>query len=447
MDKQVECLDTVEQQASEAEDEQITVLAAHKRMEKLLLVLQAKAEDLEACSRRNSLRIVDVAETTNIDNTELFIEQVISDLLGGETFSDMFFVEHPHRTLASQPIPGAAPRPTIARLLNCKDRDAALLRATELRHGEIEMSLYADFTQQVQEASKQFIPVKQKLWKLQLKYNMYTYDAIIIDGKATIFIDVKKLLQVLRHREPGGCPHQFLSSDFEEGGTQQHRIDVPILQETHLAPTSGMLKNRRMQGLWCGQFSPHTPGVPLSGLRGQAARAVDGSRWLIWTVLRDELAQATEEFFHINVVSLDRFATVWETFTVYIQGVTLSKYAGVLRSLCSRLVNSEVEISDLEKQRRETVEKNLLGSIKAKIDEYPETVQSEVNQLGKYAITQMYGEVECPGALAWLMLHRRYVDVILEELDEQWQPSHTTKTIFDLFSRYYTDLYTLQPNC
>ncbi|KAJ1194129.1 hypothetical protein NDU88_003424 [Pleurodeles waltl] len=53
--KRSEPLDMVEWRVSEAEDEQVTVTAAQKQLDKLLLTLQAKEEDLEAHSRRNNL--------------------------------------------------------------------------------------------------------------------------------------------------------------------------------------------------------------------------------------------------------------------------------------------------------------------------------------------------------------------------------------------------------
>ncbi|KAJ1090762.1 hypothetical protein NDU88_003891 [Pleurodeles waltl] len=43
---------------SEAEDEQVLTVEMQKWLEKALLMLQAKVEDLEVCSRLNTLRIV-----------------------------------------------------------------------------------------------------------------------------------------------------------------------------------------------------------------------------------------------------------------------------------------------------------------------------------------------------------------------------------------------------
>ncbi|KAJ1115936.1 hypothetical protein NDU88_004156 [Pleurodeles waltl] len=83
--------------------------------------------------------------------------------------------------------------------------------------------------------------------------------------------------------------------------------------------------------------------------------------------------QEIKEFFRINVGTGEKLVTVWKTFKVYIQVVTLSKHAGVLRSLCDRLARLETEISDLESQHRDMADSRLLGDIRTKLDEFHET--------------------------------------------------------------------------
>ncbi|KAJ1110050.1 hypothetical protein NDU88_007405 [Pleurodeles waltl] len=112
---------------SEAKDDHNTLAIAQKQVDKLLHTLQVKAEYLEACCRRNNIRIVGVGELTRIDNMERYVEQLVSDLSGCETFSDAFVVEQAHRSLAAPPV--ALLCSIKARRLNCRDRDAALWRA------------------------------------------------------------------------------------------------------------------------------------------------------------------------------------------------------------------------------------------------------------------------------------------------------------------------------
>ncbi|KAJ1091800.1 hypothetical protein NDU88_004915 [Pleurodeles waltl] len=52
IDKQSKGLDTVERRVSDVEVEQATSAGTHKQLEKTILELQAKVEELEGCSQR-----------------------------------------------------------------------------------------------------------------------------------------------------------------------------------------------------------------------------------------------------------------------------------------------------------------------------------------------------------------------------------------------------------
>ncbi|KAJ1186183.1 hypothetical protein NDU88_002966 [Pleurodeles waltl] len=117
LDGHAERLDQVERRVSEADDEHNMLATAQKKVDTLLHTLQAKAEDLEARSRRNNVRIVGIAEPTRIDNMDRYVEQLLSDLRGRETFSDKFVVELAHCSVAPQLPVGAPQCPIIARLL------------------------------------------------------------------------------------------------------------------------------------------------------------------------------------------------------------------------------------------------------------------------------------------------------------------------------------------
>lgn len=100
-------------------------------MEKVLALIQAKNEDLEARSRRNNLRITGLPESTNMGKCKTYIENLIKEIIGHENLSSLFIIEWAHRSLAAKPIPGATPRPIIARVLNYRDRDNILRMARE----------------------------------------------------------------------------------------------------------------------------------------------------------------------------------------------------------------------------------------------------------------------------------------------------------------------------
>ncbi|KAJ1182462.1 hypothetical protein NDU88_007652 [Pleurodeles waltl] len=87
LDKHTARLDMVECHVLEVEDEQVTTPATQKNINQVLITLQTKSEDLKACFHRNNLRIVVLAESTNIDDMEHYMEQLLIDLLGQ---SDIF---------------------------------------------------------------------------------------------------------------------------------------------------------------------------------------------------------------------------------------------------------------------------------------------------------------------------------------------------------------------
>ncbi|KAJ1172178.1 hypothetical protein NDU88_004028 [Pleurodeles waltl] len=133
LDKQAERLHQSERHISEVEGGQSTMSTGQAKMGKELAALQAKVDDLEARSTRNNLRTLGIAESTAIDNMEGYIERLLVQLLGWDTFSSLFMVERVHRSLTTRPPLGAPLRPIIPKLLNYIDRDAALRRARELK--------------------------------------------------------------------------------------------------------------------------------------------------------------------------------------------------------------------------------------------------------------------------------------------------------------------------
>ncbi|KAJ1131764.1 hypothetical protein NDU88_010097 [Pleurodeles waltl] len=71
--KYAECLDAAERRISEVDVDHNTVASAQSKMDKTTATLQAKVDDLEACSRRSNIRVVSIAESTAIDNMECYI--------------------------------------------------------------------------------------------------------------------------------------------------------------------------------------------------------------------------------------------------------------------------------------------------------------------------------------------------------------------------------------
>ncbi|KAJ1119054.1 hypothetical protein NDU88_007240 [Pleurodeles waltl] len=111
LDKHAERLDQAERRISDAEDGQTELNTGYTKLNKSMCSLQAKVDDSEARSRRNSFRIVGIAESTAIDNMESFVERLLIQLLRRTTFSDLLVVEMAHHSLSARPPPGAPPHP------------------------------------------------------------------------------------------------------------------------------------------------------------------------------------------------------------------------------------------------------------------------------------------------------------------------------------------------
>lgn len=185
-------LDLAESRISDTEDGASKALKRLEWAEHILKEVEIKSEDLEARGRRNNIRFLGVPESTNTGKLDLFIENLLSEMFGRESFTQGFVVERAHRSLGPRPAPGLSPRPIIARLLNFRDRDTALRLARE--KGDIiwqgsKLSLFPDFTVMVQDARRKFSDVKVTLRNLGLRYSML-YPArlrVDVNGRPRIF--------------------------------------------------------------------------------------------------------------------------------------------------------------------------------------------------------------------------------------------------------------------
>ncbi|KAJ1126438.1 hypothetical protein NDU88_004845 [Pleurodeles waltl] len=104
----------------------------------------------------------------------------------------------------------------------------------------------------------------------------------------------------------------------------------------------------------------------------------------------------------------------------------------VERLLHDRLARLQTEISALEKQHCDMSDSCILDNMRANLDEFNETAQSEVRHLGKYAVGRTYREGKRPVAmLAGLLRPCLEKDVVLEVQDKQGLPQHTTEPVSD----------------
>lgn len=164
---------------------------------------------------------------------------------------------------------------------------------------------------------------------------------------------------------------------------------------------------------------------------------------LLDEVFKTEMLEAINTFFETNIGSVEHFATIWETFKVYIRGIAISKHSGVLRSIRNRLAQLVQTLHTLEAEFLANNTSQTAESFKTTLEEYHTEADREVKLLGKYAVARTYGEGERPGAvLASLMRGQRHttLPIILE--DEAGKRIEEPDKVADQFKTYYTDVYT-----
>lgn len=136
----------------------------------------ARLDDLENRMRRNNVRALGFPERIEGKDPVTFIEQWLLNTFGKDAFSPLFAVERAHR-VPSRPLPpGNHPRAFLFKLLNYKDRDAILAKARtmggKLAIENSKISLFPDFSAELQKQRAKFMDVKRRLRDLNLPYAM-----------------------------------------------------------------------------------------------------------------------------------------------------------------------------------------------------------------------------------------------------------------------------------
>lgn len=170
-----ERLSSAEERISTVEDTVHPLSAEIKRHTAAISTLMQKSDDFENRLRRNNLRLIGVPEKAEGSNPTDFFEQWLAQLIGKDRLSPLFAVERAHRVPTRAMPPGAPPRPVLARILHYKDRDTILRAARDIPDIRIDngkISIFPDFSAEVQRRRLQFFDVKKRLRALQLPYAM-----------------------------------------------------------------------------------------------------------------------------------------------------------------------------------------------------------------------------------------------------------------------------------
>ncbi|KAJ1090692.1 hypothetical protein NDU88_003821 [Pleurodeles waltl] len=158
--------------------------------------------------------------------------------------------------------------------------------------------------------------------------------------------------------------------------------------------------------------------------------------------VENELAKMVAAESKLMAWSLVLAVQVWETFEMYIHGVTITKHAGVLKSLRGSLARLEKEIVQLEGEHRNSGDARLLGLIHTKLTEFREIAQTKLQYMGKYDMAHTYRVRDHPGATLAALLHTSgEADMILEIQDEGGKMLQDPDAIARRFRHYYATLY------
>lgn len=126
--------------------------------------------------RRNNVRALGIPEQAEGKNPVTFIEQWFLSTFGKDTFSHMFAVERAHKVPVRPLPPGNHLRPFLFKLLNYKDRNIILSKARAMGGAmaidNSKISLFPDFSAELQKQRAKFTDARKRLRDLYLQYAM-----------------------------------------------------------------------------------------------------------------------------------------------------------------------------------------------------------------------------------------------------------------------------------
>lgn len=132
-----------------------------------------KMDDMENRMQRKKVRIVGLPERSEGLDPVAFLEKWFKDLFGEDTFSTFFTLERAHRVPFRPPPPGCPPRSLLVKMLYYKDRVTILNKAREMGnilYNGTSVSIYPDFSPDLQKWRSRFGEIKRKLQHLKVTY-------------------------------------------------------------------------------------------------------------------------------------------------------------------------------------------------------------------------------------------------------------------------------------
>ncbi|KAJ1109066.1 hypothetical protein NDU88_006435 [Pleurodeles waltl] len=156
----------MEEKVNVVEDSFAALMTDAKTLRKQVGELQAtmvsmvvSLEGYEGRSRRNYFLMVSISERTEGPSADLFLEDLILNMLKPQYLSSIFYIERSHRVPGASPRPGATPRTIIASIFNHKDCDVifqAARRGLPFKYDNAAISFFPDFSLRVQRFWRSF---------------------------------------------------------------------------------------------------------------------------------------------------------------------------------------------------------------------------------------------------------------------------------------------------
>ncbi|RXN21014.1 putative transposase element L1Md-A101/L1Md-A102/L1Md-A2 [Labeo rohita] len=137
--------------------------------------MRAKLDDLENHSRRNNVRIIGIPEQSEGTHPTTFMEELLLEVFGKESFAKPPVVDRAHRSLAPPPRPHQAPRPFIVQLHHYQTREL-ILRLTrekgQLLYKGSRIHFYPDVSVEVAKRRAAFNPIKAQLREAGIEFGL-----------------------------------------------------------------------------------------------------------------------------------------------------------------------------------------------------------------------------------------------------------------------------------
>lgn len=200
-----------EARISNNEDEVVTLRAKVSSLETKQKGLESQVMDLESRSRRNNIRIINLAEGTEGKDPCLFLEKWLPEFLDITSQSPML-IERAHR-IGPRRADNASPRTLILKFLNYRDKEAVLFAAKakgDIRYNGHWIRFYADLAASVQQLRKRFVAVREELRQLGLRNGVTHQGKLLVtyEGKTFSFTSPAEAQVWIKKIQNDGEEHQ-----------------------------------------------------------------------------------------------------------------------------------------------------------------------------------------------------------------------------------------------